>query len=321
MISRPRSGLDVLTAREVLAGLGGRHSRHASTLLLLIEARTVHAAACAEQLADPFPTAASASELDQAYFEAIAQTRELTRRPSIQEIERFASAWADLVPPDPTLQASVAHLLGERYAFTAEEAPHLRAALGLDLAPVQEAYLRRYGQPLATVYAPRVSLGARFRWRISGVGAWLEGLSPFWQTCVSVLALSFPQAALALSIAMAGIGPIAGAGLLLVFGVLNMLTVAALAEAVARNGAIRYGNAFLGRVAADYLGRAGSVVLTVGAGVFMFLAQLAALVGLATTLASFALVPSTIWAAVLFGLNAYRLARQSKVSLTLSELG
>jgi hypothetical protein len=318
MIGRPTSGQDLLTPREVLAGLGGRRSRQASTLLLLIEARTVHAAARAEQLADPFPTAASADELDQAYFEAIAQTRELTRRPSIQEIERFASAWADLVPPDPTLRASVAHLLGERHAFTAEAAPRLRAALRLELAPVQEAYLRRYGQPLATIYAPRVSLGARFRWRISGVGAWLEGLSPFWQTCVSVLALSFPQAALALSIAMAGIGPIAGAGLVLVFGLLNMLTVAALAEAVARNGAIRYGNAFLGRVAADYLGPAGSVVLTLGAGVFMFLALVAALVGLATTLASFAPVPSTIWAAVLFGLNAYRLARQSKVSVSIT---
>ncbi|HYY89009.1 MAG TPA: hypothetical protein VFA49_09455 [Chloroflexota bacterium] len=309
---------DVLTRDEVLAGLGGRRARHASTLLFLIEARTVHASARAEQLAEVFPTGASASELDRAYFQAIAESRELVRRPSIQEIERFASAWSDLVPPDPTLRASVAHTLGERYAFTAQAAPRLRAALGLDLAPVQEAYLQRYGKPLATIYAPRVAPGARLRWQVAGVGAWLEGLPPFWQACVSVLALSFPQAALALSIATAGIGPIAGVGLLVVFGLLNMLTVAALAEAVARNGAIRYGNAFLGRVAADYLGPAGSVVLTVAAGAFMFLAHIAAVVGLATTLASFTAGPTTIWAAMLFGVNAYRLATQSKVSLSIT---
>src|SRR5919201_2635179 len=158
---------DLLSRHEVLAGLGGRRARQASTLLFLIEARTVHASARAEQLAEVFPTEASASELDQAYFQAIAQSRELARRPSIQEIERFASAWADLVPPDATLRASVAQLLGERYAFTAQAVPRLRAALGLDLAPVQQAYLRRYRQPLATIYAPRVAPGARLRWQVA----------------------------------------------------------------------------------------------------------------------------------------------------------
>jgi hypothetical protein len=148
----------------------------------------------------------------------------------------------------------------------------------------------------------------------------LDTLPPFWQTCVFVLALSFPQAALALSIGMAGIGPIAGAAVLLGFGVLNVLTIAALAEAVARNGAIRYGNAFLGRVAADYLGPTGSVILTLGAGAFMFLANVAGLIGLATTLASFAGLPATICAAVLFGANAYRLAAQSRVSLSITML-
>jgi hypothetical protein len=81
----------------------------------------------------------------------------------------------------------------------------------------------------------------------------------------------------------------------------------------------RPGGAFLGRVAADYLGPAGSVVLTLAAGAYVFLGEIAALVGLATTLASFAAVPAGLWAAALFGVNACRLARQSlKVSLGLS---
>src|ERR671930_409005 len=156
----------LLTRQEILVGVGGRRAKHASVLLFLIKARTVHAAGRAEQLAEVFPTEASASELDQAFFEAIAQSRELARRPSIQEIERFASAWADLVPPDATLRASVAQLLGERYAFTAQAVPRLRAALGLDLAPVQQAYLQRHGQALTTIYAPQIPPAARVRWRV-----------------------------------------------------------------------------------------------------------------------------------------------------------
>ena len=41
---------DRLTRHEILAGLAGRRTRQASTRVYLIEARTVHASARAEQL-------------------------------------------------------------------------------------------------------------------------------------------------------------------------------------------------------------------------------------------------------------------------------
>ena len=41
-------------------------------------------------------------------------------------------------------------------------------------------------------------------------------------------------------------------------GIINVLTMACMAEAITRSGTVRYGDAFVGRLVADYLGSAGS---------------------------------------------------------------
>ena len=80
--------------------------------------------------------------------------------------------------------------------------PGIRAALGLDTAPVQEAYQRFYGEPLASIYAVQVAFLERLRWVTSGIGRRLEALPPFWVA----LALTLPvgPGLLALPIAIAG---------------------------------------------------------------------------------------------------------------------
>jgi len=310
------TSVNLISRDEVLRGLpAGR----AQTLLYLIEARAAHAAARAQQTADLFPSEAEAESLDQAYLQSIALSRDLPRQPTIQEIEQYAPVWKELVPASDQMHAALAHLLGKKYQFTARATPAIRAALRLDTSPVQEAYLQYYGQSLGTIYTPRVTLSDRLRWAIGAIGNWVDTLPPFQQTCVLMIAMSFPQAALALSIALAGVGPLIGIGLIILFGLVNMVTVAALAEAVTRNGTIRYGNAFLGRVAADYLGPSGSMVMTLAVGVFGFLGEIAAFVGIAKTLAGFTPIPTVVWAAALFGINIFRLARQSlKLSLIVS---
>lgn len=310
--------INPLSHVEILKGLpAGR----AQTLLFLIEARATHLAARTQQVADLFPSEADAQALDQAYLRAIRTSGDLPRPPTIQAIEQYARQWAELVPASPQVRATVAHLLGAKYQFTAKATPALQAALGLNTPAVQAAYAHRYSQPLATIYVPQTTLVDRLRWLPSALGGWVDRLSPFWQSCVLMMAMSFPQATLALSIAVVGVGPLLGIGLIVLFGLVNMVTVAALAEAVVRNGAIRYGNAFLGRVACDYLGQGGSTVMTLAAGAYCFLGAIAAFVGLAKTLASFTPVPAIVWAAALFAINLYRLARQSlKLSLVVSLL-
>src|SRR5581483_11376746 len=94
------------------------------------------------------------------------------------------------------------------------------------------------------------------------------------------------------AIALAGVGALAGVALLAVLGLVNALTIAALAEAFTRNGRVRYGPAFFGRVAGDFLGRPGALALatTVAAyGVFILLAYC---VGVARALADATTLPA-----------------------------
>src|SRR5688572_7575807 len=157
---------------------GGVPARRANTILFLIENRTAQLVARSRLDADLFTTQEEEREL--AFLEAFALGREPILRPTIQDVERHASGWAYLVPENPRLQAAIAHLLGQKYTFTSRAVPGIRAALGLDVEAVQLAYRRLYGQPLATIYAPRVTPADRLRWASAAVGSRISSLPPFW---------------------------------------------------------------------------------------------------------------------------------------------
>jgi hypothetical protein len=152
-------------------------------------------------------------------------------------------------------------LLSEKYSFNSPAIPEIRSALGLDQPAVQRAYQGLYDRSIDTIFTPHVTLIERLRWMSTAVAKRLNLLPPFWTTFLLVITLSLPQAVLALPIAMSGLGPLAGVALLLFFGLINVLTMACMAEAFARNGSIRYGRAFTGRVVSDYVGEAGSRLL------------------------------------------------------------
>ena len=92
---------------------------------------------------------------------------------------------------------------------------------------------------------------------------WPDYLPPFWTAFMLTMALSLSQAFLALPIAVARVGLMTGIALVIVIGLINTLTMACMAEVCVRNGGIRYGKAFLGRLVTDYLGRKASILLTV----------------------------------------------------------
>ena len=126
-----------------------------------------------------------------------------------------------------------------------------------------------------------------------------------------VITLSLPQAVLALPIATSGLGPLAGVALLLFFGLINVLTMACMAEAFARNGSIRYGSAFTGRVVSDYVGEAGSRLLISATAMRLFIGLLACYYGLSVTMAGLTAIRPSVWAALLFLLALYLLAGKS----------
>lgn len=299
----------LISRAEILGGLAGRTTKQAHALLTLIETRTAHLVAQSVQAGAVALTIAATQTPRQHFLAALAQGRTAQAPVTIQAIERFAPHWAPLVPANPEIRAAVAHLLGQRYAFTPATTTGLATALGLDTTAVQAAYQRLYQQPLGQIYAPQIAPWARVQWGWARFSGRLESLPPFWLAFL----LTMPGAAglLALPIALAQVGT--GWGLLLVlgFGVVNLLTALALAETVVRSGTARFGLGFLGQLAHEYLGREASFLLTVVLAANNFLVLIIFFLGVAGTLAGGAPTATVLWLLPFAAVVIYVLSRRS----------
>src|SRR5262249_20380416 len=174
--------------------LGGLPARRAATLLFLIESRSAHFEARARLEAEEFATEKAAQELDLAFIEAFALSREPPLRVTIQDLERHAAKWAHLIPENARLRAAIAHLLGAKYTFTSRAVPDIRLALGLEQPAVQRAYQALYDRPIDAIFTTRVTLIERLRWAFAATAKSLDSLPPFWTTFLLVITLSLPQA-------------------------------------------------------------------------------------------------------------------------------
>jgi hypothetical protein len=297
---------DLISREEVLAGLP---ARRAQTLLFLIESRTAHLVA--RSRVEFSLTESTANERALAFLEAFALGNSLPLHPSIQHLERYASQWASLVPENPRLKAALFKALSEKYRFSDRLIPNIRATLGLDEPVIRQAYQNQYNKSLATAFTVRLSVNEQLRWSASAIARRLESLPPFWIASLVTVALGLPQAFLALPIACASIGPLATLVLLLVLGAINIMTMACMAEAIGRSGDFRYGNAFIKQLAANYLGGAGSFILSLAVGIRVFLIALACYLGLSATMADFTAIPAPIWAGLLFCAGLYLISRKS----------
>jgi amino acid permease len=302
---------ELLTREDVLDGLFSGHAKAASTSLLAIESRTAHMAAQSRQALERFLTEEVAQERELAFLEALALGREPPMRLTIQDLERYAPQWASLAPKSPRVQAAVAHLLGQKYDFTYQAVPGIRAALRLDEEAVQGAYKRLYREPLETIFVTRITLADRLRWAWTALAGWLESLPPFWTAFALTLTETVGAGIVALPIALAEVGPLAGVVILVVIGLVNVLTVAYMAEAVARSGTIRYGSAFLGRVVTDYLGHAGSLILSLGLITECVLTLWPYYIGISTTLTDATRIPAPVWVGLIFLIGLYYLRRET----------
>jgi amino acid permease len=299
---------DLLTPDEVLGGFSAKRAR---LLLFQIESRTASLMLQSRRAVDRYLTEEAAEQQDLAFFEALAEGRQPPVRPTIRNLERYAPQWQSLVPPNPTLQATLAHLLAQKYRFAQREIPHIKEAVGLDTEQVQRAFQRQYQQSLDTIYTRRVSLLERIGWRWNKLGGWLENLPPFWTAYALTVTETVGATILALPIALAGVGPLPGVIILFVMGVINVLTIAAMAEAVTRNGSMRYQGSYLGRLVQDYLGRAGSLILTVMVVTICFSALFAYYIGFSLTLAGATPIPAEVWTGVLFLIGVYFVRRKN----------
>jgi len=133
----------------------------------------------------------------------------------------------------------------------------------------------------------------------------------FWTAYSLTLTETAGATILALPIALASIGPLAGVAVLVVLGLVNIVTIACMAEAVTRSGAIRHEGAYLGRLVGDYLGATGSMVLSVSFFALCVLVLPVFYIGVSTTLQDATSVWAPAWVGVLFGVGLYYLWRRS----------
>jgi hypothetical protein len=299
---------DLFTRDEALGGLP---ARRAAAALFLIESRTARLADESSRAADFFVSEEAAHRRDLLFLEAFNGGREPPVAPTIERLEQFAPQWAALVPPGPSIRAAIAYMLGRKYVFTRHAVPRVRGALGLDDETVARAYRRHYREELASIYAPRLGPSARLRLAWSALSARIDALSPFWLTFWLTIGFSFSQAFLALPTGVASLGALPGVGLVIAVGLVNVLTMACMAEACARSGDFRYGRVFVGRLVAGYLGAEASAVFSVITAVRTFLVTLAGSIGLGLTLAASTGIRAELWLAALTAVELYYLSRRS----------
>jgi hypothetical protein len=307
---------ELFTRDEVLGGLP---ARRAGALLFLIESRVAHLVDQSRRAADFLAPEDVSRERDLAFLEAFSMGREPPVRPTIQDLERYAPQWDALVPANPGVRAGVAHLLGRKYTFTRQAVPGIRAALGLDDAAVKRAYRRQYEADLETLFAAQVGPRDWLRWAWAAFSARVDRLPPFWLTFGLTIAFSFSQAFLALPTGVARMGALPGVALVAAIGLVNVLTMACMAEACARSGDFRYGRAFVGRLVLDYLGTEASALFSVTAAIRTFLVMLAGSIGIGLTLATFTGIRAEVWMVALLVVEVYYLSRKS-ASVTITTM-
>jgi amino acid permease len=308
---------DLFSRDEVLAGHPGRQAHRA---LFLIESRTAHLAAHSRQAMELIASATATRERDLAFLEAFTLGHDPPLKPTIQDLERFAGKWADLVPAGAGVRAALAHILHEKYRFTRRAVPGIRTALGLDSSEVQGAYERLYNAPLGEIYAPRPSALHIPGWTGVRIAQWVESLPPFWTAYSLSVTETIGTAILALPIAVASVGPVAGLIVLLLIGTVTTITLVSTSEAVARSGSVRYGDAYFGRIVADYLGAPAAFIVSGALTLFVLVFLVSLYTGVGATLSSATSIPPTVGAALLFAGVFFLLSRRTLAATVSSAL-
>jgi len=293
-----------ITRDDLLGGLPP--TRRANTLFHLIAARTAYRVQTSRRAASRVASALTPEESGRDYLKAFSQSRDLEDLPTIQQMERYAPEWARLLPDDnPDLLATVAHIIGEEYEFTAERIPLIREALQIDAPATQQAYQGFYDRPIDGIYADRLPVLEQVKWAFSQLTYKIESLPPFWAAYSLTLTETVGASILALPIALALIGPLAGVGLLLILGLVNILTMAGFTEAITRSGVMRYGNMYLGGLVRAYLGNVGSLLLTSSLLILIVILIPVYYIGISSTLEAVTDIPETIWVVLIFLVGLY----------------
>jgi amino acid permease len=303
------SGLEPIFSRDRL--LAGSGARRATLLLFAIEAESARLVAASRINRAGFVGDRTAAERERQFLAAVSLGRDLPSPPTIRDIERFADEWASLLPADPSTRMGLAHLLGEKYRFRRTDVPRIAARLGVDEPDAAQTFERIYQAPISSIYAAQLPVRAQAAWAFARLAARFDRLPVFWIAFFLALTEVLGEGVMSVPLAMAGIGPLPGVIVILIFGVVNLLTMAAMAESVIRDGSMRYGLSYFGRLVTDLLGRVPSSVVGVVFAIDTLLALWFYALGFASVLAGATGVPMGVWIALLILANVLILRKET----------
>lgn len=298
----------LFSVEQIMVGLP---AKRAGMNLFAIESRTAQLREQSRVSLAPALGRKSQSERSQLFIETLAEDRDKSVQVTVQQLERFAPRWASLVPETSELRAEIAYLMSQEYRLAYEQIPNIRQALGLDTAEVQDAFQNVLHLSIEGIYVQTSSIAERLAWTQAHFTWRIEDLPPFWTAFSLTFTGTVGAGILALPIALAGIGPIAGMLIILILGLVNMITITALVEAVVRNGNMRYGTAFIGQLVEDYLGRISSIIASLSLLAIVVGLLTAYFIGFGTTLGNVLPIPSYLWVAGLFIIVLIALSRES----------
>lgn len=228
-------------AKDLLGGLGAGSARRGKTVLRLIYARVSdRVKAHAQSPTNLYQSDTLRDTRNLAYLDAVASGAKNPNPPActIQDIEKYAHDWADLVPRSPAIQADLAMRMSDSYAFEARHVPGIIAALCLDDAETAEEFRAKTGAEIASIYAATTPLRQRLRWTFSRASGWIENLPAFWASFALTITSTLGPSVLAFPILFMSFGPLGAALTILGVGALNTLTLAYLAESQVRSGPV-----------------------------------------------------------------------------------
>lgn len=299
---------ELFTVDEIMGGLP---SRRASMVLFAIEGRTGQIVGRSRRAMSRDFSGRTAEQEEQAFLSALVDGAALPVEPSIQDLERYAPDWESLVPSEPSIRAALAKLLSEKYRIPFNRTAQLQHAVGLDDAATQERFQELYGVSVSSIFVSDLHVQERLQWWRSNVSHFLESLPPFWTAFSLTLTETVGAGVLALPIAFAELGVLGALVVLLALGAVNILTIAAMTEAVARNGDVRYGRAYFGRLVREYLGQPGLMILVPALLVLYVIATVAYAIGISSTLSDSIGFSPLIWLAGLLVVMLFFLRKDS----------
>ena len=182
---------------------------------------------------------------------------------------------------------------------------------------VVASFSGRDGAAMDSVFVPRLALRDRWRWWRAAAAFRLEHLPAFWMAFALTLTETIGEGVLTVPIAVAGLGPIGGLAVLVVLGVVNLVTIGAMVEAITRDGDMRYGSAYFGRLVANSLGGAGTALMSPSMIILDIICLFTYAIGFATAVGEATGISPEVWVAVLLLANLFY-ARRDSMSATVA---